>query len=107
MDSNDIEGFKRKSSWIPDFIGSGTFVQIGGRPGILTNHHVAMIFGVKNRSWVYVPGYKSEKINSLKIKLIVSLPHYPKDWGIQGVDISFIELISEENVLDLGYQTFL
>lgn len=91
---------------IPDFIGSGTFVQIGGRPGILTNHHVAMIFGIKNRSWVYVPGYKSEKINSLKIKLIVSLPHYPKDWAIQGVDISFIELISDEIILDLGYQVW-
>lgn len=41
-------------------------MQIRGRPGILTNHHVAMILGVKNRNWVYVPGYLG-KINGLKI----------------------------------------
>lgn len=89
---------------LPEFIGSGTFVQIGGRAGILTNHHVAMIFGVRKRDWIYVPEYKSEKIQGLKIKLIASLPHYPIDWEIRGVDISFIELISEKCALDLGYQ---
>lgn len=89
---------------IPDFIGSGTFVRIEGRPGILTNHHVAMVFGVKNRCWVYVPGYKSEKIEGLRLKSIISLPHYPADWEVRGLDISFIELDSEAAVQDLGYQ---
>ncbi len=88
---------------IPDFIASGTFVRIGGRPGILTNHHVAMIFGLRKRSFIYVPGYKSEKIHGLRYKIIVSLPHYPADWEIKGVDISFIELESETAIIDLGY----
>ena len=64
---------------IPDFIGSGTFVLIEGHLGILTNHHVAIVFGIRNRCWVYVPGYKSEKIEGLRLKSIISLPHYPAD----------------------------
>jgi hypothetical protein len=88
---------------IPEFIASGTFVRIGGRPGILTNHHVAMIFDQRKRGWVYVPGYASEKIHGLRLKLIASLPHYPTDWEIRGIDISFIELASENAILDLGY----
>lgn len=89
---------------IPDFIASGTFVRINGRPGILTNHHVAMIFDLKKRSWVYVSEYKSEKIQGLKMNLIISLPHYPQDEEMIGVDISFIELASETAILDLGYK---
>lgn len=89
---------------IAEFIASGTFVRIGNRPGVLTNHHVAMIFDLRKRSWIYIPGYKSEKIQGLRLKSIISLPHYPAEWGIRGLDISFIELDSEAAVLDLGYQ---
>jgi ribosomal protein L30/L7E len=89
---------------IAEFIASGTFVRIGNRPGVLTNHHVAMMFDLRKRSWVYVPEYKSEKIQGLRLKSIISLPHYPVDLGIRGLDISFIELDSEAAVFDLGYQ---
>jgi hypothetical protein len=89
---------------IPDFIASGTFVRIGKRPGILTNHHVTMVFEVKRRNWIYVPDCKLGKIRALKFDRIISLPHYPPDWSIRGVDISFIELNTEDIINEMGYQ---
>ena len=45
--------FGEEHKGIAEFIASGTFVRIGNRPGILTNHHVAMIFDLRKRGWVY------------------------------------------------------
>ncbi len=82
----------------PEF-GCGVCVDLCGKKGVLTNHHVAEIFVNKQHSYVYSPHPKTFRQIPLKLKQIISLPGSSNG---HDVDIAFIELDSEGNISDLG-----
>jgi len=69
-------------------VGSGTFVIIKGKKGILTNYHVALFFIEKNAKRITVP-FTDAKSKSLEFQEIISLSYQEGD---NYPDIAFIVL---------------
>ncbi len=73
--------------------GTGTFVVIGGKKGILTSSHVADIFMKKP---LYVPSFDGETLNQLSFSLNVALP-----WLERGLDVDLAFLLLKDNVSNI------